>query len=238
MHPILFQIGDFPIHTYGLMLAVAFLVCTFLLSKDFTKASLDSAKVYDLMISILVGGLLGAKIFYVMISWGDFTDHWEPLLSRSGLAWQGGFAGGLLGGFWFVKKHALPLRIVMDLASPYIALGQAIGRLGCFAEGCCYGKPASWGLYFPVHHAHLHPTQLYETAMLFAAFLFLRQARNFRLPDGMVFVLYMCLAAAERFIVEFFRADHGGLLWGLSLFQYIAIGIFIAAGILFFRFKR
>ena len=126
----------------------------------------------------------------------------------------------------------------MDLTAPYIALGQSIGRIGCFFNGCCYGKPVAWGIYYPVHNARLYPTQLFETAGLFIIFLILKRAQSKPHEAGFVFVFYLWLAAIERFIVEFYRADHDFLWLGLSLAQYVALGVFAAGLILMKVFKK
>ena len=159
------------------------------------------------------------------------------MLQKGGLAWQGGFLGGTLAGVWFVRRKKLSLRPVLDLVAPYIALGQSIGRIGCFFNGCCYGKPVAWGIYFPTHGARLHPTQLYEMAGLFIIFLILKYTRGREHQSGFIFVYYLVLAAIERFVVEFFRADHDILGLGLSLAQFIALGVFVAGLILMKVFK-
>ncbi len=240
MYPILFQIGPFTIYSYGAMLAVAVMVCAYFLSRDAVKLGLSKDIAFDLLFWLTLGGIIGARIFYIMISWDHFSQNLGEIvmINRGGLAWQGGFIGGLIAGAWFVKAKKLRFRLMLDLAAPYIALGQAIGRIGCFFNGCCYGKPWIFGIYFPVHQARLYPTQLYETVMLFGIFLILRFFKRPNWPQGMVFVVYLWLAAIERFIVEFYRADHDILLWGLSLFQFIAMGVFAAGIIVYFRFKK
>jgi len=160
------------------------------------------------------------------------------MLQKGGLAWQGGFIGGALGGVLFARRMKLPIRSLLDLAAPYIALGQSIGRIGCFLNGCCYGKPVSWGIYFPVHQARLYPTQLFETGGLFIIFLILKKAQVRPHQGGFVFVLYLWLAAIERFIVEFYRADHDLLWLNLSLAQFVALGVFMTGLILMKVFKK
>lgn len=239
MHPIFVQIGSFPIHTYGVMLAVAVVVCAFLLSRDAAKLKISEDTVFDLMLWVVMGGFIGGKIFYTLLFWDNTTDDFlSALFQRAGFAWQGGFIGGWIAGLWFVKLKKLKFRLMLDLAAPYIALGQAIGRMGCFAEGCCYGKPWDLGVYFPVHHARLHPTQLYETGMLFAIFLILKFVKKPSWPAGRIFVLYLWLAGIERFVVEFYRDDHEILFWGLSLAQCVAAGIFVAGIVMFIRFRK
>ena len=245
MHPILFTIGPITIYSYGVMLATAVLVCTYFLSVDAKRYNISQDTAYDLVFWCILWGIIGARIFYIFIEWSYFSENlWEiPMLQKGGLAWQGGFLGGSLAGVWFARSKKLSLRPLLDLSAPYIALGQSIGRIGCFFNGCCYGKPVAWGIYFPTQHARLYPTQLFECAGLFIIFLILKKAQGKpkgtvpwnsggQFPSGFIFVLYLWLAAIERFIVEFYRADHE-LLWGsLSLAQYVALGVFAAGLIL------
>ncbi len=240
MHPILFQIGPFTIYGYGVMLALAVVVCAFLLSRDAARKGISRDAVYDLVFWITAFGLLGARIFYVCIAWDNFAA--APLdiimIQKGGLAWQGGLAGGALAGVWFARSRKLSLRVLLDLSAPYIALGQAIGRIGCFLNGCCYGKPWDHGIYFPVHGERLHPTQLYETASLFMIFVLLKFAQKKPHHAGMVFVAYLGLAAIERFIVEFYRDDHIVLWLGLSLPQYVALLTFVCGIAVYLRFRK
>ncbi len=222
------------------MLALAVVVCSFFLSRDARQSGINAQMIYDLMFWVVIGGIIGARIFYIIITWDYFAQNFLEMLmlNKGGLAWQGGFAGGALAGVWFVRRHKLSLRQILDLTSPYIALGQSIGRIGCFFNGCCYGKSWAHGVFFPVHNAVLYPTQLYETAGLFLVFLILKFAQRRPHPPGMLFAFYLWLAAIERFIVEFYRADHDTLAFGLSLFQYIALGVFAAGIIVFLRLKK
>ena len=240
MHPILVQIGPLTIYSYGVMLAVSVVLCTFFLSRDAAQAGINRELVFDLVFWTVLWGIIGARLFYVVIAWSYFAPTpWEiVMLNKGGLAWQGGFAGGTLAGIWFIKKRGLSLRTVMDLIAPYVALGQAIGRVGCFFNGCCFGKPWDHGIFFPVHAARLHPTQLYETAGLFLIFCFLKIAQRKRHTPGMIFVYYIWLAAIERFIVEFYRADHDILWGGVSLPQYVSLLIFAAGIFTYIRFRQ
>ncbi|MBI3602173.1 MAG: prolipoprotein diacylglyceryl transferase [Candidatus Omnitrophica bacterium] len=228
------------IYSYGVMIALAVVVCTWLLNRDAKVYKIPSDVIYDFMFWSVGGGILAGRIFYIFLMWDYFRQN--PLemimIQHGGLAWQGGLGGGLLAGIWFVRRQKLPLRLFLDLGAPYIALGQSIGRIGCFFNGCCYGKPVAWGIYFPIHEARLHPTQLYESAGLFLAFLILKYAQTKSHRQGMIFVLYLWLGAMERFVVEFFRADHDHHWMGLNLFQYIALGIFVVGIVLLRRFKK
>ncbi|MBF0489718.1 MAG: prolipoprotein diacylglyceryl transferase [Candidatus Omnitrophica bacterium] len=240
MHPILFQIGPITIYSYGVMIALAVILCAWLLSRDAKVYKIPADTIYDLMFWTVAWGILGARIFYIGLTWNYFSKNLLEMimLQHGGLAWQGGFIGGALAGTWFVINKKLPLRLLLDLVAPYIALGQSIGRVGCFFNGCCYGKPVSWGIYFPVHEARLHPTQLYETGGLLVAFFILKYAQTKPHRLGMIFVLYLWLGAIERFTVEFFRADHDGVWLGLSLFQYISLAIFAVGLVLLRRFRQ
>ncbi len=240
MYPILFKIGPITVYSYGVMIALAAIVCSILLARDAKKLKIPSDIIYDFMFWVVAWGILGARVFYVILLWDYFSQNLLEtiMIMHGGLAWQGGLIGGFVSGIWFVKNKKISLRQFMDMAAPYIALGQAIGRIGCFFNGCCFGKPVAWGIYFPAHQDRLHPTQLYETAGLFVAFVILKFSQKKPHQAGMVFVLYLWLAALERFIVEFFRADHDVVYFGLSLFQYISLG-FIAVGLfLMVRFRK
>ena len=222
------------------MLALAVVACSFLLSRDALKRGISAEIIYDLVFWIVLGGILGARIFYIVISWESFSHNLLEMvmINHGGLAWQGGFLGGIIAGIGFVRVKKLSLRMVLDLTAPYIALGQSIGRTGCFLNGCCYGKPWIHGIFSPVQGASLYPTQLFETAGLFIIFIILKIAQRQSYPAGMVFVLYLWLAAIERFAVEFFRADHELLWFNLSLAQYVSLGVFVSGIIVFWRFKK
>jgi len=240
MHPILFTIGPITIYSYGVMLATAVLVCTYLLSLDAKRYNISQDTAYDLVFWCMLWGIVGARIFYVFIEWSYYSDNLSEILmlQKGGLAWQGGFLGGALAGVWFARSKKLPLRPLLDLAAPYIALGQSIGRVGCFLNGCCYGKPVAWGIYFPIHNARLYPTQLFEVAGLFIIFLILKKAQARPHQAGFIFISYLWLAAIERFIVEFYRADHDLLWGGLSLAQYVALAVFVTGLILMKVFRK
>lgn len=240
MHPILFTIGSITIYSYGVMLAVAVLVCTYFLSLDAKHYHISQETAYDLVFWCMLWGIIAARIFYICIAWDYYKDNLLeiPMLQKGGLAWQGGFLGGALAGVWFARRKKLSLRPLMDLAAPYIALGQSIGRVGCFLNGCCYGKPVAWGPYFPAHNAHLYPTQLFETFGLFIIFLILKRAQTKPHHAGFIFVLYLWLAAIERFVVEFYRGDAIPFWFGLSLAQYVALAVFSTGLILMMVFNK
>jgi len=237
MHPIIGKIGPFTVFSYGVMLAVAVVVCAFLLSRDARRKGIASETIFDLVFWIMVSGLVGARIFYGLLNFEYFIKY--PLdivmIQQGGLAWQGGLISASVFTLIFLRQKKLTIPLILDLMAPYVALGQSIGRIGCFLNGCCYGKEVAWGIYFPVHHAHLHPTQLYSTIGLFLIFLILKAYQHRAKFAGEVFILYLILASMQRFFIEYLRGDHDILWLGLSIFQIVSIGIFIS-GILGHRY--
>ncbi len=241
MYPTICYIGPVAIYSYGVMVAVAALVCSFLMVRDGRSLGITSEEIYDLVFWAAVGGIVGARIFYILLNLPFFlADPLEMvMLHHGGLAWQGGLVFGSLAVGVVIKKSQRPFFVMADFIAPYLALGHAIGRIGCFLNGCCYGKEASWGIYFPVHDAHLHPTQLYECAALIGLFFVLKILRQrWEKQPGLVFVGYLTLSALIRFIIEFFRADHQPLLLNLSVFQYVSVFFFVLGLGIFFVVRR
>ncbi|MCC6758806.1 MAG: prolipoprotein diacylglyceryl transferase [Candidatus Omnitrophica bacterium] len=240
MHPTIGQIGPLTIYSFGLMLAVAVVVCSSLLSRDAKKAGISQDIIFDFVFWVILAGIAGARIFFILLNLGDFIANPQQIImiSNGGLAWQGGLIFGGLTGLFYIKRKKLSLRVMADLSAPYLALGQAIGRIGCFLNGCCYGREVSWGIYFPGHDAHLHPTQLYEAAYLLAAFFVLKYLQKKSLIRGEIFTVYLMLAAAGRFMNEFFRADHINTAVGLSIFQLVSLGVFFVGLYLWRRLHR
>jgi len=241
MHPIICHIGPFAVYSYGLMLALAVIIASSLTAREAQQRGIPRDVVYDLAFWVVLWGILGARVFYVFLNADYFFEFPVEILMlhKGGLAWQGSLAAGALAGVFFMRRKKLPLFVLLDIAAPFIALGHAIGRIGCFLNGCCYGKASAWGLYFPVWHETLLPTQLYMVAGELAVFLVLRllQKRTDQ-PAGRLFLLYLMLSSLERFIVEFFRADHAVLWGGLSIFQYVCLFIIGVAVIINMRFFR
>ena len=212
------------------MLAVAVVVCSFLLAREARRRGTDPNVLMDLVFWIVLFGILGARVFFIFLNLDIFVaDPMEIIkLQHGGLAFQGGLIGGFLAGWIYMRLKKMPVLSTLDLIAPFIALGHSIGRIGCFLNGCCYGKPVPWGIYFPVHNERLHPTQLYESFGLLLLFFLLKRYEKRPHADGEVFCVYLILAAALRFPNEFLRADHTEILWGLSIFQLVSIGIFAA----------
>jgi phosphatidylglycerol:prolipoprotein diacylglycerol transferase len=173
------------------------------------------------------------------MNWDVFAGNLKEvvMLQRGGLAWQGGLILGTLVGVSFIRFKKLSFRPTLDLLAPYLALGQSIGRIGCFLNGCCYGREVPWGIYFPVHQAHLHPTQLYASAALFLIYCVLKAYRKRPHAPGQVLALYFILAGVQRFVIEFFRADHELMAVGLSVFQLVSLSLSATGVLLMWYFK-
>jgi len=232
------SIGPLTLHTYGVLLALAFIAGLWVASRQAKANGLDSARITDMAVYVLIAGLVGAKLLLVVVEWGYYARNPRELLSifQSG----GVFYGGLLGAFpvawWYARKHALPPWRTADALAPAVALGQAIGRMGCFSAGCCYGKPseAAWAVTFHDPYAArtvgtpldvpLHPTQLYEAAATFLIFLVLMRLAARKRFDGQLTLAYVALYAVARFVIEFFRGDavRGTVFEWLSTSQFIA----------------
>lgn len=240
MYPVILQIGPLTIYSYGLMMALAVVVCSWALSRESRRAGIPPEKIFDLVFWVMLMGIAGARIFYILLNLEFFRQNLSEIfmIQRGGLAFQGGFILGGLTGYLYIRRQGWPLWVTLDLVAPYLALGHAIGRVGCFFNGCCYGRPVSWGIYFPAHEARLHPTQLYDTAALLFIFLILKYWQKQIKTPGYLFVFYLLLASGERFINEFFRADHAQTYLGMSIYQVVSLGIFIFGLILFSWIKQ
>jgi phosphatidylglycerol:prolipoprotein diacylglycerol transferase len=149
------------------------------------------------------------------------------MLQKGGLAWFGGLIFGVLFAVIYMRSKRLPVYKTLDLLVPFVALAQAIGRIGCLFNGCCYGKYSQFGIYFPAHDVTLIPTQLYSSFLLVAIYIVLRVFQALPHKSGQIFYAYLLLYTAKRFLIEFLRGDSPVLPVGLTLFQLICIAIFI-----------
>ncbi|MDD3088378.1 MAG: prolipoprotein diacylglyceryl transferase [Candidatus Omnitrophica bacterium] len=236
MHPILFKIGPVTIYSYGFVVASAFLLGSWLILREARREGLNVETVLDVLVAILFGGLIGGRLLYVIINYGVYLEH--PLrvfmVSEGGMAFHGGLAGGIAGAVIASKIRKQSLPVILDLMSPYVALGHAIGRVGCLLNGCCYGKEVSGlGLVFPGETVMRSPVQLYESLTLLALFLVLKTVLEHRKFHGQVFAIYLMLYAVLRFLTESFRGDVPEFLPGLTLARIISIGIFFCGSALY-----
>jgi phosphatidylglycerol:prolipoprotein diacylglycerol transferase len=259
MYPELFRIGNFPINTYGVLLALAFLAALLVAARLGARDGLPRERIYDLGLWMLLAALVGSK---VLMLWTEPSYAENPLhlisldFLRSGGVFYGGMIGASLTGYFLARHYGLAWWKTADAFAPGVALGQAIGRLGCFAAGCCWGKPTQlpWGVRFtalgheitgvPID-VHLHPTQLYESAATLIIFFFLIRLHRRKRFSGQVILFYAVLYSTTRFSIEFLRDDPRGdiagltTLTGLSTSQLISLFVGIGALIiLILRWRR
>jgi phosphatidylglycerol:prolipoprotein diacylglycerol transferase len=231
MHPTLCTIGPFTIYSYGLLLAVAFIVGQYLAGMQARKEGLNPEIIFNFLFLSVICGIAGARIFYVLENIRYYLN--EPfeivMFQRGGLSWFGGLILGVSGGILYLKKKNMPVCRTLDLVVPFLALAQAIGRIGCLLNGCCYGKPAGWGFYFSNSSQILIPAQAYSTLSLILIFFLLRLMQERPHKNGEVFTAYLILYSLKRFFIEFWRGDNPVLLWGLTLFQIISAVVFLLA---------
>jgi len=240
------SLGPFTLHTYGVLLAIAFIAGLWIAARHARRAQLDPEKITDLAVYVLIAGLIGAKLGLLLVEWDYYSRNWRELFS---LLQSGGvFYGGLIAAFpvawWYVRKHALPGWKAADALAPAVVLGQSIGRLGCFAAGCCFGKPTSvpWAVTFRDLYAAravgtpmdtpLHPTQLYESGATFLIFLVLLAIAKRKRFDGQVTLSYVLMYCVARFVIEFYRGDaaRGSVFGGaLSTSQFLSILLALGA---------
>jgi phosphatidylglycerol:prolipoprotein diacylglycerol transferase len=238
MHPILFEIGGWPVYSYGLMLALAYLLGLYFAKVRAERLGMDGNKIMDLGIWLIVAALVGAKLMLVIVDFDYFLNQPDAIWSlvRAG----GVFYGGLLAAFgvalWLVRRYKLNMWTTADLMAPGIALGHVVGRLGCLLAGCCYGRPTDvpWGIVFtdPAAQANvgtplgipLHPTQIYDAGaeLLILVFLLATERRGKPFP-GRTFWWYMLLYAVSRFVVEMYRGDDRGMMLGFSTSQVVSV---------------
>src|SRR4026209_458534 len=249
MYPELFRIGSFPINTYGVFLAIAFLCAILITVKLAERDGLPRERIYDLGLWMLLASLIGSKVL-MLFTEPEYGDHPLQLLSldflRSGGVFYGGLLGAIIAGYLLMKRYQLPWWKTADACAPGIAIGNFFGRQGCFAAGCCWGKPTTlpWGVKFtelgheitgvPIN-TYLHPTQLYESFAMLLVFFFLLWLHKRKRFSGQVILVYALLYSIIRFSIEFVRADPRGdilgltTLTGLSTSQMISIVIGVSA---------
>lgn len=242
-------------------MVLAFLASGTVLRAEMERKELGPEVSWDIIFMAALGGILGARIYYILLNFPDLlADPVGAIFSRAGLVWYGGFLGGVGAVIWFIRRRGLPLPSMADAAAPGLALGYGVGRIGCFLVGDDWGRPtASWvGIRFP-HGAPptrvdiietqfgirvdpelvarfgdvvpVHPTQLYEVGISLAVFALLWSLRNEARAPGWIFMVWLALAGAERFLIEFFRAKDDRFFGFLTLAQLISLAL-VATGVL------
>jgi len=258
-HPFEIHLGPLTFTGFGLAVLMAFMVAQTVSERALERRGNDASYIGDLVLAAVVGGLLGAKIYYVIL-----TQDIHNLLSRGGFVFWGGLIGGIIAVSLTIRARRLPFWKIADVAGMAVAAAYAVGRTGCWAVGDDYGRP--WNSMFAVSFPQgappstaanmqamfgvpvaagvlpnavlsVYPTQLYEITLGFVMFLMLWRLRDHRHADGWLFGVYMVLAGAERFLIEFLRAKDDRFIAGLTVAQVIAL-LFIAGGFLWMRARR
>jgi len=218
-------------------LVLAFFVCAYLASRQARKEGVDPESIFNLCFFVFIFGIIGARVFYVLNNFSFYLHN--PLeiimLQHGGMAWFGGLIFGSGAAAIFIKKNKLGLLKTLDLLVPFVALAQAIGRIGCLLNGCCYGRPSEFGIYFKVFDQVLIPTQLYSSLLLLLIFSVLRFIQNRKHALGQVFCAYLFLYSLKRFFIEYLRNDSPRLFYGLTLFQVLSLAAFFVSLLLFIR---
>ena len=259
MYPELFTLnlpvlGEMTITSFGVMMALAFLTAYWVLRAELKRQDAEPDLAADMLMGALIGGIVGAKIYYVLLYWDrTVLDPVGMIFQRSGLVWYGGFIGGVIGVSWVVKRAGKVWAWAADACAPALALAYAVGRMGCFLVGDDYGRPTdSWvGIAFPngipptlagnlrrfgaeippeISDGQLmrvHPTQLYEIAMSLIIFAILWRLRKHPHAAGWLFGIWLALAGVERFVVEIFRAKDDRFLGSFTIAQLISVGLVV-----------
>lgn len=256
MYRYLLTIKDFQLPAYGVMAVLGYLVGMYFITKEAGRNKIEPILIQSLSMWIIVGMLIGARIWYVLENWYQFSGDLLSIfkLWEGGMVFYGGFIGGFVGGILFIRLANLPLRKIMDITAPGVAIAIAIGRIGCFLNGCCYGRitdssagvcfPARW--YPPAYVEHLQrglitsgaeqslpviPTQLISSFNLFLIFLILWNIRKKKFFNGFLFTLFIGLYGLQRFITDFFRhySENALILKYLSLSQVLSIFLIITS---------
>lgn len=236
MYPEILKLGPVTIYSYGLMAAIGFLLCGYLLERELQRLGYKKELAGSIIISAIIGGIIGSKIYYLIQNPHLLKDNfWGSVFSGAGLVWYGGVIGGLLTVTWWIRRKGLPFLIAGDILGPLLLLGQGIGRIGCFLSGDgCYGPPSDvpWAMAFPngvvPTTERVHPTPLYDTIFLVILFLILWSLRKKKFKPGTLFGLFGVSVGVERFITEIWRTNPKYIFGLMSEAQFISIILFIA----------
>ena len=234
MYPVLFRIGSFEITSFGVLVAVAALVGIWLFGRELARSGLPRDAT-DAAIYGVIGGLVGAKLLWTVEFLGDQPVR-DLLFSRGGLSWFGGLIGGVGTGLWILRRRRVPIVRALAAATPSLAIGHAIGRVGCFLVGDDYGRPSNvpWAVAvpegLPPTIVPVHPTQVYEAIALVAIAAALLRWRRAGVSDTDVLGRYFVLAGLTRFAIEFIRVN-APVLGPFTLAQSISF-VLVAIGVL------
>jgi phosphatidylglycerol:prolipoprotein diacylglycerol transferase len=250
MHRILFTLnlpflGPLDIYTYGAMMAVAFVVALVWMLKYSKPEELTADDVMNFSIYLICFGVVGARLLHVLINLDYFSAHPLTILNlrSGGLAWYGAVFGGIIAAIIFARGKKISFWKIADMSSAPVTIGLAIGRMGCFLNGCCYGKPTdvSWGVNFPtMPGGPRHPTQLYESFMDILVFFILNRIDKKKTFNGETFCYFISFCGIVRFVNEFFRewASPVPYFLGLNVAQFITLSMTIASLIIAWKLSK
>lgn len=264
MYPVIVEVGPFTVYSFGLMLGIALLLASWLLTKEFDRKKLSATDATTITFFAVIFGIAGSKLFYLFEAWDEFlADPIGTAFSPGGLTFYGGLILSIIAIMLYTRSKKIPFLVVADAASPALAVGYGVGRIGCHLAGDGdYGIPTSlpWGTNYANGTAKphlvfrgsdieksfpggyvpddtpLHPTPVYEFLIMMLIFWVLWKFRKKEWSDGMIFMLYLVLAGIERFFIEFLRLNPR-LLIGLSEAQIISL-IMIVVGSFGFMFLK
>ncbi len=250
MYPVLLHIGRFNLYTYGLFVALGFMTWIFVSGKFAENSGISSEIPTNIFLIIFVSALIGARLMYVIINFDSYRGNLLDIIKvwKGGLVFFGGFLTAVPVVAVYLKFNGVNIWKTADILSPGMALGHAVGRLGCFFAGCCYGKVCN--MPFAVRftnpdslaplNVNLHPTQIYEVFSNLILFILLALLMKRKKNDGSIFLIYIILYSIFRFVIEFFRGDFRGEFFFdvISISQGIGLFVSLAAGIILFMRLR
>ena len=247
MYPVLLRIGTFAIHTYGLFVALGLAAAVILFTYQGKRSGLKEETLLGFSFWVIISGIVGARLSYVVSDLSWFLKHPGKILLfwQGGLALQGGVLFAILGALTYTHRHHLSFWRIADIAAPPIALGLSIGRIGCFLNGCCYGRPWLVGFVFPLASPAekafpgelIIPTQLISSVNLLVIFLVLTVFRRQKRWRGGLFPAFLLFYSVHRFGIEFLRGDHLPIFLHLTLAQLASIFMGILALALLWKRK-
>jgi phosphatidylglycerol---prolipoprotein diacylglyceryl transferase len=240
MHPVLFTFQNFTVYTYGFFAALAMLTVFLVAGRMADSKRLPRDIAYDLLFLLFLTGVIGARLFFVLQHLSDFSAVPLQIFSirEGGLVWYGGFITAASAGLYYAWKKDWPVLNLCDFFSPLVALGHGIGRIGCFMNGCCYGREAgAWGVVFPGDSVSRLPVQLYEAGGLFFLAAVTAWFYSQKRRDGEVFIAYLAGYGILRFGLEFLRADQI-LYAGLTLPQWTSLLLIMGAIFIYFSIRK
>lgn len=255
MHPTLLEFGRFTLHSYGVMLALSFLLGIYLASYRAKQRGIEVQRILDLSVYIILAAVIGSRLAYILFHLSDYKNILDMVaIWQGGATLYGGLVLSIAVSYLFSLKHRINFWVLADIISPSIALGMVFTRIGCFLSGCCFGAPTTvpWGIIFPpaspagfyarsfgAEAVALHPTQLYASLASLVIVLVLLAGEKRLRKQGGVFGAFLILYGIDRFVVDFFRYYESNMVaFGLSLNQLLSIALILGGMFLLARRVR